>query len=235
MSNMARTDEIDEVVSSVRDFVSHKGPHKTQTVDLVERLVLTPEQLVKDEITAQPLVVVDVIAASTESNVLRLDTAKREDLAGLEATIAELEAAVTAQSDDWEPDEGESFEQSAWAVSAFQMPDDDSDGPAEIEGDHEVSVSDETEHQPPEPEMVETPVDEQDLAEADLSEPDILGAELAAVVSSAIDKEALRALVVEIVHDELSGELGERITRNVRKLVRREINYVLTSREMDQN
>ena len=52
---------------------------------------------------------------------------------------------------------------------------------------------------------------------------------------AAIDQDALRALVVDIVHDELSGALGERITRNVRKLVRREINRVLTSREMGQD
>lgn len=34
---------------------------------------------------------------------------------------------------------------------------------------------------------------------------------------------ALRDLIAEVVRRELSGELGERITRNVRKLVRREM------------
>ena len=47
-----------------------------------------------------------------------------------------------------------------------------------------------------------------------------------------IDQDALRSLVVKTVHEELSGELGERITRNVRKLVRREINRVMTSRDL---
>ncbi|NAZ35746.1 hypothetical protein [Rubellimicrobium sp. CFH 75288] len=37
------------------------------------------------------------------------------------------------------------------------------------------------------------------------------------------DREMLRALVAEVLREELQGELGERITRNVRKLVRREI------------
>jgi hypothetical protein len=48
-----------------------------------------------------------------------------------------------------------------------------------------------------------------------------------------VDEEALRALVVEIVHQELQGKLGERITRNVRNLVRREIHRALTSQELE--
>ncbi|MBC7164230.1 MAG: hypothetical protein H5U15_04435 [Roseovarius sp.] len=48
-----------------------------------------------------------------------------------------------------------------------------------------------------------------------------------------LDEEALRDLVAEIVREELMGTLGERITRNVRKLVRREINRALTSRNFD--
>lgn len=48
-----------------------------------------------------------------------------------------------------------------------------------------------------------------------------------------VDEEALRALVVQIVHQELQGTLGERITRNVRNLVRREIRRALTSQELE--
>lgn len=48
-----------------------------------------------------------------------------------------------------------------------------------------------------------------------------------------IDEEALRDLVVDIVREELQGALGERITRNVRRLVRREIHRALASQELD--
>ncbi len=48
-----------------------------------------------------------------------------------------------------------------------------------------------------------------------------------------IDEEALRDLVSEIVRAELQGALGERITRNVRKLVRREIHRALTAQELE--
>lgn len=47
-------------------------------------------------------------------------------------------------------------------------------------------------------------------------------------LGAALDEEALRELVTEIVRQELQGSLGERITRNVRKLVRREIQRALT-------
>ncbi len=50
---------------------------------------------------------------------------------------------------------------------------------------------------------------------------------------SILDEEALRDLVAEIVRKELQGALGERITRNVRKLVRREIHRALASQELD--
>lgn len=48
-----------------------------------------------------------------------------------------------------------------------------------------------------------------------------------------LSEEALQAFVSEIVRQELQGALGERITRNVRKLVRREIHRVLMSKDLD--
>ncbi|MEM7472965.1 MAG: hypothetical protein AAF340_16575 [Pseudomonadota bacterium] len=48
-----------------------------------------------------------------------------------------------------------------------------------------------------------------------------------------LDEEALREMVAEIVREELTGALGERITRNVRKLVRREINRALTAQDLE--
>ncbi len=45
------------------------------------------------------------------------------------------------------------------------------------------------------------------------------------------DEAALRALVAEAVREELRGELGEKLTRNLRKLVRREVMQALALRE----
>ncbi|WP_299611725.1 hypothetical protein [uncultured Tateyamaria sp.] len=48
-----------------------------------------------------------------------------------------------------------------------------------------------------------------------------------------LDEDALRDLVSDIVRQELQGALGERITRNVRKLVRREIHRALAAQELE--
>ncbi|WP_424980502.1 hypothetical protein [Leisingera sp. S232] len=47
-----------------------------------------------------------------------------------------------------------------------------------------------------------------------------------------IDEDSLRDLVASIVREELQGPLGERITRNVRKLVRREIQRALAANDL---
>ena len=61
---------------------------------------------------------------------------------------------------------------------------------------------------------------EEDEADEDLFDP---------LAASNIDLEALRDLVAEIVRDELRGTLGERITRNLRVLVRKEIGRALSN------
>ena len=48
-----------------------------------------------------------------------------------------------------------------------------------------------------------------------------------------LDEAALQDIVRQMIREELQGELGERITRNVRKLVRAEINRALIARDLD--
>ena len=48
-----------------------------------------------------------------------------------------------------------------------------------------------------------------------------------------LDEETLREMVSDMVRSELQGELGDRITRNVRKLVRREIHRAMASRDFE--
>ncbi|WP_258087685.1 hypothetical protein, partial [Xenorhabdus bovienii] len=59
-----------------------------------------------------------------------------------------------------------------------------------------------------------------------------LGEAALAKEEALLDEEMLRDMVSDIVRQELQGALGERITRNVRKLVRREIHRALASREL---
>lgn len=48
-----------------------------------------------------------------------------------------------------------------------------------------------------------------------------------------LDEEALRGIVNAIVREELQGELGDRISRNLRRLIRREIGQVLEEQRRD--
>lgn len=73
-------------------------------------------------------------------------------------------------------------------------------------------------------------IDDKQIEEAVAPSPK---AELAALSNALEGDDALRDLIAEIVRQELAGELGERITRNVRKLVRREIRQMLASDEFD--
>jgi len=54
-----------------------------------------------------------------------------------------------------------------------------------------------------------------------------------ATPEQSIDEDMLREIVGEMVRAELQGDLGDRITRNVRKLVRREIHHALAARDFE--
>ncbi len=88
-------------------------------------------------------------------------------------------------------------------------------------------------HSTPGPEA--QPVEEAAAKETRVSDDEDSAATLLAdgAPAALIDEEALRDMVVEIVREELQGALGERITRNVRRLVRREIHRALASQELD--
>ena len=58
-------------------------------------------------------------------------------------------------------------------------------------------------------------------------------AAVAAQLDAMPDEDAMRLLVARLIRDELKGELGERITRNVRKLVRGEVKRILEARDLD--
>ncbi|MGB7321716.1 MAG: hypothetical protein WBC95_09905 [Albidovulum sp.] len=85
-----------------------------------------------------------------------------------------------------------------------------------------------------------------DVEDADISANDLISEDVAleagepgpgifdaAMDEAVLDMDMLRDLVAEIIREELQGPLGERITRNVRMLVRREINRMLESRDLD--
>lgn len=164
----------------------------------------------------------------------------------LTARVAEFERAVAGRDDGWEPDGSERDDNAAEPTSA--LPWQDHDSPDSESADDAGDVEDTIEsaaHDPfrpsataPRPEDDSTDEDG-DAARAEaasinpgnafLLEEDLLDDGDDAI----LDEEMLRDLVADIVRQELQGALGERITRNVRKLVRREIHRALAAQELE--
>ena len=76
---------------------------------------------------------------------------------------------------------------------------------------------------------------ERDDAEADAGQPETASTAGPSTLDlqAEADAQLLREIVADIVRQELQGPLGERITRSVRMLVRREINRALESRDFE--
>ncbi len=140
------------------------------------------------------------------------DAPERNRAAAVVKKIAEMEAANDAAEDEiWEPDASAT---APFADAAKQVP---------------QFVRAEA-HSAPEQDAPVEPL--QQMLEEDTTEAVV--AQLEATEDTAVvDEEMLREMVVDIVRSELQGALGERVTRNVRKLVRREIQRALAAHNLD--
>lgn len=161
---------------------------------------------------------------------------------GLEAQAAEFEAAVASRDDQWEPDgttddalAGQPVPSLDWRDLGEEAPTAEPDwaipdwasaetrAAADPQRDEEKATAQDHDEAPDTARAADTAGD----AEA-TDAPQGLS-----IDDSLLDEESLRDLIAEIVREELQGALGERITRNVRKLVRREIHRALTSQDFD--
>ena len=307
MSNSHSDIDVDDVLSSVRRLVADDpdGGRASKQEQAADRLVLTPSLRIAEPPVAAPepepepepedepeAVVEDEPALSAE---LRSLEAEAEEVMGtseaslraisLEDRIAELEAAVNAQRDEFEPDGTEDLSQHVPEAALRAVPLDDEapmaeDAPEELDTEVEPEPVAFVEPEPePEPEWEPEPVPEvayppepepeeptpslavgpsaglsfrhRDFVERVVSRPieepepepepvmetalEPEPVEETALEDAILDEEALRELVGQLVRQELQGELGERITRNVRKLVRREIQIALAARTLDRD
>ncbi|KPN63066.1 hypothetical protein SAMN04488527_11022 [Aliiroseovarius crassostreae] len=181
-----------------------------------------------------------VVVASVEDMTSDAAASEVEDNSGLEHRVAELEAAVNDSHVEFEPDLGDAVEDLGPGIFLRRR--------AQTHMDAAQPDS------APSHEQDETPVSNQDL--------DDLDAELAAFIeedknidgvaeaasaddedttlfaedqaeTDLIDEDMLRDLVMRLVREELQGAVGEKITRNVRRLVRREVERALTLRSLE--
>ena len=129
------------------------------------------------------------------------------DTATLSAKIAALEATIGQTLDQWEPDGDSRDEYAGTPVETIQWQDHTA-----------TSAGDPAQLYPELPGYTSPPG-----ADAPAAGPEDDSLDAMTGNDTFLDEESLRELVADIVREELQGVLGERITRNVRKLVRREI------------
>ncbi len=154
----------------------------------------------------------DVVIAPTEDEIGGEPVGEES----LESKIAALEELIgRGHEEEWEP------EQSDPEAPVFQRSSDVLEWQ-----DHLPNTSETADETIVVSETADQPISE--TADTDETE-----AVAGAGDALTIDEDTLRGLVSEIVRQELQGALGERITRNVRKLVRREIHRVLMSQDFD--
>ncbi len=253
MSGPLSNNEIEDVVSSVRRLVSADGRPRTVSRDLgQDKLILTPAfRVVPEDTPPDPLVLTAPLiepAAETEGPVSHLVEADWEDEIWHEepAPLAELalgaEEAELVVVDDGPPldeigaalpgdalDEFEDDEPATVVPLLRAVDPTPRDAVAEPETDAALAADSLPDPLPDAPDPVPvdtapgvTTLDEvQTLVDKDGNPLTVL------------DEEALQEIVRSLIREELQGVLGERITHNVRKLVRSEINRALTARALD--
>lgn len=241
MSDAMSSVEIEDVLSSIRRLVSEDlrpAPRPVQAAKVEAAVDMTPAAppvsapKADDKLLLTPaLRVVPEPEAPRPALLPRLHLGV-EPVARIVAST--LERTVAAQSTEWESEVGDppllvndmEWTEDGWAAPTAQVmqfvPPVSEPTPswAQIEPES-------TEPETPQP----LPIAEPDRRWADQAEAEVL-AQLDAQSEPApelrlpdlqLDEQVLRDLVRELILAELQGGLGERITRNVRKLVRAEI------------
>ncbi len=137
--------------------------------------------------------------------------------------LSEWHSVRTDAPADYEPDEAGDSDYAGTQVASLEWEDHAEELQATEELEPEQLHADSFED-------VEPVQDVADVVESTAERADDLEDQIQEAV---LDEDMLRDLVGEIVRQELQGPLGERITRNVRKLVRREINRALAARSLN--
>ncbi len=157
------------------------------------------------------------------------DHAESDDATQNAPETAEVPGAPVAEDD---PQPARSVQDALTEMAASAALSEALDGPAATDWEDWESGRDDpaADAEPDRPEPREAPIAAD--APASAQEEDDDGFNLYAEEEALIDEEALRDMVAGFVREELQGVLGERITRNVRRLVRREIERALAMRDL---
>lgn len=221
MPGSLTSNEIEDVVSSVRRLVSTDHRHRPAAPD---KLILTPSlRVVQEDKPVSPLVLTGADRADLEPSAAEAEWVEEPLWAAPEAPLAEI--ALGAEEAELIEDQ----------VPEAPMWPEAEDGWVEDAGSSEPTpvVPFPRSAVPSDP----PPVTQPNTVDEDDDDIDVAGVLTAAMLEDesirVMDEAELQVLVREMVRLELQGALGERITRNVRKLVRSEVNRALAARALD--
>ncbi|WP_371153232.1 hypothetical protein [Jannaschia sp. 2305UL9-9] len=245
---MAQANDIEDVLSSIRRLVANEAKPAAEAAALSEApakpapaLVLAPTQRVTDP--EDPFQMIRTLAQAER------DARDAEHVVDVvEAEVASISRDIVAeeatQVSDWTADEA-GPDPVTDLLNDYVEDDDYQAEPAEADPAETAAYMDMAEQAAPLDADTEVEAAVDTLAAenvtplsthptfADEDDDDDTDVDLADISDAVTTDDALRDLIAEIVRQELSGALGERITRNVRKLVRREIRQMLSSGEFD--
>ena len=161
--------------------------------------------------------------------------ASEASAAALTAKIAALETAIGQISETWEPDDAGESDYAGSEMQAMEWEDDPREQELKPQAE---SIFPRPSQAPEKTEPEAEPLSSQHTGSHDDEAAEVAGEPTDGGFDytdeeQLIDEDALRDLVSDIVRAELQGALGERITRNVRKLVRREIHRALTAQDLE--
>lgn len=257
MSEAEKSPEIEDVLSSIRRLVAERPNAAPEPVKPVEVQIMAPEQKsepIVEKTTAPEASVEEDIDTDEKSpsfvekmnaSIAQMTEASKE-LSDEEPVLEKTETVTEKHTDNLDAFLESTAQQQAKIVEpvvvTLEKPE-----PLVLRADMatEPKVATETTDKTAEPEITEHPKTAfQGKPEVDAEEivmPDDIEDDEATLESNAeqpangqfIDEETIREIVSEMVRAELQGDLGDRITRNVRKLVRREIHHALTTRDLD--
>jgi hypothetical protein len=232
MSDPVANVEVEDVLSSIRRLVSEDSSSSMKTTTPVtlsaDRLVLTPALRVEDHQDEDVAAVEPTIQAWSEFG------AGPEDQDAMLVYRSENDTDPT--SDVYEPEYAEDVQ------DHYERPQEETHEVPEAPAAEPFVPEAVVNHAEPEaPSMKSDDVGsdsdahnaEGDNAENDEVDVEPQQAAFSQPADKLLDENALRDIMRETVREELQGALGEHITRNVRKLVRREIYRALAAQELE--
>ncbi|CTQ33117.1 hypothetical protein [Jannaschia rubra] len=239
---MAQTQDIEDVLSSIRRLVANDGPTTRGTADGPALVLESQNRVIESE---DPFQAIPTLAQQERDDLDAeyLSGSVPDDMPDFSDILRDLPDEILDEPfDDLSTDAVTDTEAASdgpdgtviWAED--ELRDVGADAPLDFTASREpekddFAAADFAAVYAEDADYEEMATDAPTSPSADVEPEEVDLSDLATV--DLLDQDALRDMIAEIVRQELSGELGERITRNVRKLVRREIRLMLASDEFD--